>query len=154
MEYVACRVPAAPIRKRSDHKTEMVNQVLFGETMTVLKEKKKWARIRTTLDNYEGWVSLSQLEEVNEETAITISEWTTTDLFSVIDVANNKMNISFGASLLGWDINNGKFGKTKYGFTGNKIRRKENYPDVDRLSKLTHQWLNAPYLWGGRTPLG
>src|ERR1041385_625400 len=146
MEYVACRVPAAPIRKRSDHKTEMVNQVLFGETMTVLKEKKKWARIRTVLDNYEGWVSLSQLEEINEETAITVSEWTTTDLFNVIDVGANKMNVSFGASLLGWDTNSGKFGKMEYGFSGNKVKRNEIYPDAGRLIKLTHQWLNAPYL--------
>jgi cell wall-associated NlpC family hydrolase len=154
MEYAACRVPAAPIRKRSDHKTEMVNQVLFGETMMVLKEKKKWARIRTTLDNYEGWISLSQLEEITEETAITVSEWIPTDLFNVIDIANNKMNISFGASLLGWDMNNGKLGKMGYGFTGNKIRRNEIYPDAKKLIQFTHQWLNAPYLWGGRTPLG
>ena len=154
MEYAACRVPAAPIRKRSDHKTEMVNQVLFGETMMVLREKKKWARVRTVLDNYEGWVSISQLEEINEEAAITVSPWVTTDVFNVIGIANNKMNISFGASLLGWDMNGGEIGKIKYGFTGNKMRRNEVYPDGERLTMLTHQWLNAPYLWGGRTPLG
>ena len=64
------------------------------------------------------------------------------------------MNISFGASLLSLSSDVGKFGTIDYNFTGNKIQRNEIYPDAERLMKLTSQWLNAPYLWGGRTPLG
>lgn len=154
MEYAACKVPAAPVRKRSDHRSEMVNHVLFGETMRVLKEKKKWARVRTAFDDYEGWISKNQLEEIEKELAIAVNPWVTTDLFSVIEIADKKMNVSFGASLLNWDTSAGKFGSIQFGFTGNKIRRNEIYPDAERLMKFAMQWLNVPYLWGGRTPLG
>src|SRR4030095_12976480 len=27
-------------------------------------------------------------------------------------------------------------------------------PGKEVINKLTKQWMNAPYLWGGRTPLG
>jgi cell wall-associated NlpC family hydrolase len=154
MQYAACKVPAAPVRKRSDHRSEMVNQVLFGETMQVLKLKKKWVRVRTTLDAYEGWISIHQLEEVDEQTAITLSPWVVTDLFNSIGTGGHKMNIPFGSSLLNWEISAGKFGKQEYDFSGNKIRRNEIYPDAERLEKWVMMWLNAPYLWGGRTPLG
>lgn len=154
MQYAACKVPAAPVRKRNDHKSEMVNQVLFGETMVLLKEKKKWAKVRTFLDGYEGWVVLSQLEEVSEEIANTIAPWVTTDMFNAILIGENKMNISFGASLLSWDVSGSKFGKIDYSFFGNKINRNEVQPDPEWLINFTKQWLNAPYLWGGRTPLG
>lgn len=154
MKYAACRVPAAPVRRKAMHQGEMVNQVLFGETMLVLKEKKKWVKIRTMADEYEGWVTLNQLEEIDEQTAASFSPWVTADLLNTIQIGDQSMNIPIASSLLGFDGGQGKFGKIEYRFTGDKLKRKEMILSEETITKLSAQWLNAPYLWGGRTPLG
>lgn len=154
MEYVACKVPAAPVRKKASHQSEMVNQVLFGETMLVLREKKKWSRVITLFDNYEGWVTNNQLESIGGYLAKTFNPWVTTDLLNVIELKNQNMHIPIGSSLLGFDGQKGKFGKIEYQFSGNKIKRNERIPNSDLLEKFSKQWLNAPYLWGGRTLMG
>ena len=56
MEFAVCVVPAAPVRKRSSHKAEMVNQLLYGESMVILKAKHNWLKIQSLHDNYEGWL--------------------------------------------------------------------------------------------------
>ena len=154
MQYAICKVPAAPVRKRSSHRSEMVNQVLFGEAMLVLKEKKKWTRVRTLFDKYEGWLTIRQLEEIDEITAKTFNPWVTTDLLSTIEFANHNMYIPFGSSLPGFDGSGGKFGNIEYRFRGNKRKRNEISPNAELVEKFSKQWINAPYLWGGRTILG
>jgi hypothetical protein len=154
MEYAACKVPAAPVRRNASHKSEIVNQLLFGETMIVLKQKKKWARIKSIPDNYEGWITVSHMEEIDGSLAMQYDTWVTTDLLSAIEIGDKLMHISAGASLLGFDGAAGKFGTMEYRFTGNKIKRNEIIPDAGTVKKISAQWLNAPYLWGGRTPLG
>ncbi|MCC7402198.1 MAG: C40 family peptidase [Chitinophagaceae bacterium] len=154
MEYAACKVPAAPVRKKASHKSEMVNQLLFGEAVMVLKIKKKWALIRSVPENYEGWITISHLEEIDGSLALQYDPWVTSDLLSVIDIGGKPMHISAGASLLGFDGKSGKFGTLEYYFSGNRIKRNEVIPGEEVVRKLSIQWLNAPYLWGGRTILG
>jgi cell wall-associated NlpC family hydrolase len=48
----------------------------------------------------------------------------------------------------------GKLGDWLFTYTGNFINRNEQKPSGELLEKLVLPWLNAPYLWGGRTPLG
>ncbi len=154
MEYAACKVPAAPVRRKASHKSEMVNQLLFGETMIILREKKKWAKIKTISDNYEGWITVTQLEEIDKELATKFNPWVTADLLNRIEIGNQSMHISAGSSLLGFDGLGGKFGNIEYRYSGNKIKRDEIIPNAEIVEKFSAQWLNAPYLWGGRTPLG
>ncbi|HYM93825.1 MAG TPA: C40 family peptidase [Chitinophagaceae bacterium] len=154
MQYAACKVPAAPVRRKAAHQSEIVNTVLFGETVMILKEKKKWARVRVIKDNYEGWMTFNQLEEVSEEMAVAFNPWITGDLLNKLEFANNSMNVPIASSLPGFDGLQGKFGNIEYHFSGNKIKRNEVIPGADAVKSLSMQWINAPYLWGGRTPLG
>jgi cell wall-associated NlpC family hydrolase len=64
------------------------------------------------------------------------------------------MNIPFGSSLPGFVDGKGKLNDLEYSFNGNFINRKNVKPDPNILQQLTAQWLNAPYMWGGRTILG
>lgn len=154
MEYAACKVPAATVRKKASHKSEMVNQVLFGETMMVLKEKKKWAWVKTISDNYSGWIAVSQLEEIDRDLAAMPNPWVTTDLLCVVELSNQTINIPWVSSLLGFNGSVGRFGKIEYRFSGKAIKRNEIIPDKEVIKIFSMKWLNAPYLWGGRTLLG
>ena len=41
MKYAIVTVPAAPVRKKANHRAEMSNQLLFGDAVKVLKIKDK-----------------------------------------------------------------------------------------------------------------
>jgi gamma-D-glutamyl-L-lysine dipeptidyl-peptidase len=154
MEYVACAVPAAPIRKKASHKSEMINQLLFGETMQVIKNKKQWFKILSMHDHYEGWIRSNQVEKISEELADGYTNWITAGLLNPVRISGTIMNVSFGSSLLGYSEHDGQFGNLNYQFFEKPYNRNEVIPDESLVTHLTKQWLHSPYLWGGRTPLG
>ena len=155
MDYAVVAVPAAPVRRKASHRKEMVSQLLFGETVQVLNTKGDlWVKIRSLHDNYEGWVTNTMLEEMDEAAANTMSAFATTDMLSIIKVGDKKLNIPVGSSIPFFEGGKGKLGKNEFEFTGNFIKRDEQNPGIELLKQLVMPWLNAPYLWGGRTPLG
>ena len=164
MEYAVVNVPAAPVRRKPMHRKEMVNQLLFGETVKVLRTKGDlWVKIRSLHDGYEGWMTNTLLEEMDEAAANTMSAFATTDMLSNIMIGNNKLIIPVGSSLPFFEggkarpddpVGRGKLGKNEFEFTGNYCKRDEQKPCAELLNQLILPWLNAPYLWGGRTPLG
>ena len=85
MEFAVCVVPAAAIRNKTSHKTEMTNQLLFGETVEILKVKKEqWYKIRSLHDKYEGYVRSNLVQVLEESEAKQISPWVMTDLVNFI----------------------------------------------------------------------
>jgi hypothetical protein len=160
MEYAVVTVPAAPVRRKPGHRKEMVNQLLFGETVKILKTKNElWCRIRSLHDDYEGWLTNTLITEIDEVTAIKISPYVTGSLLSQIlwnDGTIRTMNIPFGSSLPEFDSSgSGKIHQLDFSFAGTCRKRDDPAPYPEELLKeLVLPWLNAPYLWGGRTPLG
>lgn len=155
MDFAVVIVPAAPVRKKPQHQVEMVSQLLFGETVQILKTKKNfWIKVRSLHDNYEGWVTKNLIQPIDEKSARSVSEFITEDLMSMILINDRSMNIPAGSSLFNFNNGNGKFGSNSYSFTGNYLNRYEQKPDEELLKQFTFRWLNAPYMWGGRTILG
>ena len=155
MEFAIVSVPAAPVRRKPRHQREMVNQLLFGETVKVLNERGKlWVKVRSQHDNYEGWMTRTLLEEVTETEAKAGSSFVAAGLLNTIIVAGAVMQVPAGSLLPAFDGSKGKLGKVEYSFEGSHIKKEEQQPGTVLLEKLAMQWLNAPYLWGGRTILG
>ncbi len=155
MEYAVISVAAAPVRRKPDHRKEMVNQLLFGETVRILKEKGPlWVKVRGLHDGYEGWLTRTLLEETDELTAGNRSLFVAADLLSQLSAGEKKLSIPVGSSLPFFESGKIKLAGTEYDFSGNYFRRDEQKPDGTLIQKLSLPWLNAPYLWGGRTPLG
>lgn len=155
MEYAVITAPAAPVRRKPDHRKEMVNQLLFGETVSILKTKGPlWVKVKSLHDGYEGWLTNTLFMEVDETFALSRSSFVTTDLLSRIDTGDSHMHIPAGSSLPLFDNGRGMLGNTDYRLNGNFFNRDEQKPGSELLSKLATPWLDAPYLWGGRTPLG
>jgi gamma-D-glutamyl-L-lysine dipeptidyl-peptidase len=153
MQYAIVSVAAAPVRKKADHRAEMVSQLLFGEAVKIIKTKGElWVKVRSLYDGYEGWTTHLLLHEVDEQTAQSTSIHTSAELFSLIEMSNKTFHIPAGASLPFYNKGNGRLGNHSYS-TRAKINE-EQKPNAGLLHRLTIKWLNAPYLWGGRTPLG
>ena len=56
IETWRCRVACAPLRKEKSDKSEMINQVLFGEGLEILEERGNWVRVKLKFDGYEGFM--------------------------------------------------------------------------------------------------
>ena len=155
MDYAVVSVPAAPVRRKAAHSREMVNQLLFGETVKILKEKGElWVKVRSLHDGSEGWMTNTLLEPIDEEFAKAGCSYVTTDLLKGISIGSEKMNIPVGSSLPFFENVKGKLGNKEYVFSGNYFKRDELIPSAELVKLLSTGWLNAPYLWGGRSPLG
>jgi gamma-D-glutamyl-L-lysine dipeptidyl-peptidase len=162
MEYAIVTVPAAPVRRKPFHRKEMVSQLLFGEAVKVLKTKGDlWVKIRSLHDGYEGWITNTLIEPAEEKAANAGCAYVTAGLLADITVDGKKMHIPVGSSLPYFKPSaekempgTGKLGEKIFQYTGPYYKRNMQQPDTSLIESLVIPWLNAPYLWGGRTPLG
>jgi hypothetical protein len=162
MEYAVVNVPAAPVRRKPDHRKEMISQLLFGESVAILKSKGPlWLKIRSLHDNYEGWITNTLVQEVDEKTASAMSCCVSAELLSSINIDGKTVQVPVGSSLPFFEEKpdakkggKGKLGNIDYVFSGQVMKRDDQVFSPELIKKLTSKWLNAPYLWGGRTPLG
>jgi len=153
MEYAICVVSAAAVRKEPTHRSEMINQLLFGETVETLESKEEWRRIKSQYDSYEGWVTYHMITSIQAGLATAPCHFVTTGLLNPLTLPKQLLNLPMGSSLTGfteesrllWD------GEHKYHGT---YRNVEQPFSTDLFWSTVHSWLNAPYLWGGRTFMG
>ena len=153
MEYAVCTVAAAAVRKEPSHKTEMTNQLLFGETMKVLETKDEWFLVRSMYDNYEGWLTHHLIDEIGKDIAWEPLQFVCSDLVNFIQFSNQLLNAPMGAALTGFEKETGALWDKQYSFDG-QYRSFEQPSNENELLETARKWLNAPYLWGGKTLMG
>lgn len=152
-----CRLSIVPLRKEAADASEMVSQLLFGDHYEVLEESKngKWLRIRMAWDDYEGWIDRKQHTRISEEYYEHISNAdykVCTDLHSNIFFKKDYIHILIGSVL---PIASHELFKMEeqLAFNGNAkslhLKRDHGF-----LKEIALKYLNAPYLWGGRSPFG
>src|ERR1043166_2100196 len=66
MQYGICLLSSMACRKEADNCSEMVTQLLFGETYSVLEITESWLKINCTYDNYECWINVKQHHRISE----------------------------------------------------------------------------------------
>ncbi len=155
MDFATIIAPAAAVRRKPRHQSEMINQLLFGESVEILKEKGHlWLKIRSLHDDYEGWITRHLLQLSGREGASAHCRYVTASFLSTVYLNQMKMQVPMGASLPSLSEGNGVVADIPYQFDGDYIARDEQVFNAETIRHFTFQWLNAPYLWGGRTILG
>jgi hypothetical protein len=148
-----CNLAIIPLRFEPNDKSEIVSQVLFGEHFKVLEQLKQWSRIKMQFDGYEGWIDSKQYESISESNYDLLSAdpiILNSDLVEYITGASNLLiPIPLGSSLS--FINHAEINKCKFDFEGTKAT---GVKDKKNLINTAFLYLNAPYLWGGKTPFG
>lgn len=149
MQYGICHLSIVPIRISTDNTTEMVSQLLYGDIFKIKEERKYWARIEVAFDGQEGWINKKQFKLITEEdyndfnleSNIEIS----TDFISHIITSENVFQpIPIGSRIDTANLLN-------HSHDGNSIKPQQNKSHLIDDALI---FLNAPYLWGGKTPLG
>jgi len=155
--YVICPFSNVPIHNGSSDKSEILSQLLFGELAEVLEEKgRQWAKVRCIWDNYVGWVAANQLK------AITPSEFElfqsnyaySLELFQPLMAEKACIPIVMGARLPNFDGLRFQLDGVFYTFSGQAVFPQDVKPNADFILKMARRYLHAPFLWGGRSPMG
>tara|TARA_B100000945_G_C20372878_1_gene593054 strand:- start:105 stop:797 length:693 start_codon:yes stop_codon:yes gene_type:complete len=131
MTYGKSELSVIPMRNLADDKSEMINQILFGEYFKVLSKKQDWSKVELAHDQYTGWICNKQWKEISEKEYLTLNEKEDNFSYSMISKHNN-INI----------------------FRGSIISSKDKKNTKKDLMSLAKDYLETPYLWGGRTPFG
>ena len=156
--YAINLLPLVPIRAADSERSEMISQLLYGETVTILDSADRWLLVENTSDLYRGWVDKKMLKLLNDAEYLSISKQEVQTLYyPLVECKNStrseKMYLPGGSRL--------------YSFS-NKVK---NYNDVDmtfdpalqilpekingaKVLDIASMYLNAPYLWGGKSLLG
>lgn len=148
-----CNLAIIPLRAEASDRSEIVSQVLFGEHFEVLETQKQWSRIRLHFDKYEGWIDTKQYQPVSGteyaqlcDDALVLNS----DLVEYIATPNNLLiPIPLGASLS--FLNHEDINTNNFEFEGLRV---SGVKPKANLIPTAFMYLNAPYLWGGKTPFG
>ncbi len=158
MQYGVCGLSAIPMRKEPSDPSEMVNQVLFGETFQVLEYTKKWALILLAHDGYEGWVDIKQVIPCSEDYFNSHNSQQATIASELIDLVSHQTSaelfpVFLGSTLPFFNVEQQelKIDDDTYNYRGDVV---SGIGSREMLVEQAYKYINAPYLWGGRTPAG
>lgn len=150
MKQGICELPYIPIHSEANHRSEMISQLLFGETFNILEKRNSWIKIELHHDNCCGFI---------EENVLSIISYTTDNHIITQTTKLQKNNeicfeIPMGSKIpLKIDNNNCfSINTNNYrilNFTNMEISDKRKF-----LLSKAKEMLEVPYLYGGCSEWG
>ncbi|HJV18410.1 MAG TPA: C40 family peptidase [Sediminibacterium sp.] len=154
MGYVVGYTAAAPLRAEAAHRSEMVSQLLFGETAEILDTAKDFIKIRCSYDGYEGWCQHTQLVEIPDEQAAAAGKNLAAGYTNLLDLNGTPMQIPMGASLGLFNNHTARMAHFHFTYQGTVANPDEAIFEPGQIRRLAIAYLHTPYLWGGRSVFG
>jgi hypothetical protein len=141
-----CNLSIVPVRIVDSDKSEMINQLIYGDIIEILEEKEKWVKIKSVFDDYIGWIDIKQYFKIDDNIKLDLNDPIySINLVEFIENNNNELvTIPIGSDISNISLMNHKF-------DGKTISGKNNRNSIVNTALL---FLNSPYLWGGKTPFG
>jgi hypothetical protein len=147
-----------PMRREPREQSEMVSQLLFGEPYRVEEVIDKWLRISACFDHYGGWFDRKLHREITQE------EYRKYNPVQVPVLAckmaeirlsrSSVLIISAGSSLPGFVESRKTLVTPDKEVPVRPIGGKMIRSSDQRINHTACQFLNVPYLWGGRSFFG
>jgi hypothetical protein len=153
MDFGISILSIVPIRSEANNRSEMTTQLIFGEHYKILESKKKWSKIQIAHDKYVGWISNNQIHKINKDEYEKLEKeipTLSTDILDIIE-GDNHQPIVIGSVLPTYKSDHALINNKMYKFNGKKT---QGFSQKKHLINNALIFLNAPYLWGGRTPFG
>ena len=134
------------LHKKPSIKSEIVTQMIYGESFSISKKSRKWLKIKVKEDNYKGYIKnkkysnfLKPTHKVNTLKA---------KIFKLPDKIK-KSEITFGSKIKVID-NSSKFLKFTNGWIKKDDVKPISYKEKNPFRKIT-SFKNIRYKWGGKS---
>ena len=143
-----CNIPVINVYKKNNIKSEVVTQLLYGDSFEKIKKIGKWVKIKNNLDNYKGYIKNYKFPR-NQKNTHKIHRISAL-LYSKPN-KKNKINkkLSFG-SRIKVSQEKGKFYKFDNFWIEKNDLKKINYKSKD-VFKYVKKFINLKYKWGGKS---
>ena len=134
-------------------KSKLSSQILYGEKFKIIYKKNNWLKIKTSYDNYIGYIKRKKFSIKSNPTLKVNS--LKSEIFKKINDKFIKTNqFLYFASRISKLRENNKFLE----FEKNKWIKKKDLRKINHIeknySKIFKSFLNSKYLWGGKTVEG
>ena len=157
MKYGIVTVSIAAIRAEASQVAEMTSQLLFGERFTVINETGNWLYISCFHDAFEGWLFSNQASPLTKDEFTALNKEPQTFSFDLVSSAISNQEhipIILGSSLPSFDGLSFRIQNKKVIYNGQVLTPDFEHPDNSLVQKISYKFLNAPFLWGGRSAFG
>jgi hypothetical protein len=153
-----CIFTYIPVRKEPSEASEMVSQILFGETYKILEQNQKWQYIELDFDGYKGWIDYKLSYIIDNQKLSWIAGFKNVTVNIPICKARetNKsglFHILAGSNI--YDLHGKNFSLFGISYQLEELlltgKQSNINKVIDSASKL---FINTPYLWGGRSAFG
>ncbi|GGE31253.1 C40 family peptidase [Psychroflexus planctonicus] len=149
MQYGLCPLSIVPVRAEANDRAELVTQLIYGDIFEIISNQKNWIQIRIAFDTYEGWIDIKQAFPIEENDFNELKKRffnCSQDLIEFVETANNQLiPIPIGSNIAATNI-------LQHQFEGQVFNSKTF--QKEKIAEIALLYLNAPYLWGGKTPFG
>ncbi|HPT11219.1 MAG TPA: C40 family peptidase [Bacteroidales bacterium] len=152
MSLRVCHNVYIPLRESPSHRSEMTSQILFGERFGIVESASNWLKVVTLFDSFTGWIDGSQ--------AIT-QEWDPAEKGIItgrelrcIRPDRSVITLMPGSELFRADLATGTFLCADEEWQLVEKPYMQSVSPAGTVIETAMQFLNTPYLWGGRTTGG
>ena len=151
-------LPLVPLRESDNERSELYSQLLFGECVEIIETRERWLFICNLNDNYRGWVDRKMVQVLrfgDEERIVAATKYIIPFPLLGCDkiTSNEKMYLPGGSIFHADKIGEFSIGKETYSLNSSRLTQSTEVSG-QKLIEYAKQYLNAPYLWGGKSILG
>jgi len=140
-------LPVLNVYKKKNSKSEVVTQLLYGDTFKKIKQYNSWVKIKNNLDNYKGYIK-SRSFLLNHRNTHKVSVLTC-NLYSKPNIKNKtNKKLSFSSRLKILE-EKGNFYKAEKYWINKKDLCKIKHKNQDLFLNIK-MFKNVKYKWGGK----
>ena len=146
-KYLTNNFSIINIHKNPSAKSEIVTQMIYGDSFSITKKTKKWLRVKIKEDNYTGYViskKFSQYIKSSHKVAVLKAK-----IYKFPNKRNGIGKLTFGSKIKVLDkkVNFLKFEK---GWISLKDTKPISYKEKNFFNKI-NIFKNIKYKWGGKS---
>jgi cell wall-associated NlpC family hydrolase len=156
MQFGFCELAVVPVRTEPSDRAEISTQLLFGDLIEIHDQSDSWIQIKNHFDGYMGWIDNRQVQPISDDEfnrLASAEHFVNRQLFGdSIRCGGRTVLLPSGCSFYDMKGRAMLAGDNQYVMEGKAVPF--HFDGIDKLIETAFNYLNCPYLWGGKTYLG
>ena len=139
--------PIINLHKKMSIRSEVVTQMIYGESFSITKKTKKWLKIKIQEDKYKGYIQNRNFNKFLKPThKIHVLK---AKIYRYPNKKNKINELTFGSKIKA-DEKKSQFIKFKKGWINQNDLKLINYEEKNIFNKIS-LYKNVKYKWGGKS---